>query len=84
MKEHSAFLIEIDPVGRMVIPKEVRTKLGLVSKTRNSVECTIVGNTFVVKRYNPTCIFCAKKKDLSVFGDKYICNECKQSIKDMD
>lgn len=80
MKKYSGICIDIDSVGRLVIPKEIREKLGLISKTKNTVECSIVNNTLVIKRYDPSCVFCGGTKKVQVYKDRFICESCTKEL----
>ena len=46
----------IDELGRIVLPIEIRKTLALSSK--DTVEIFVNGDTIVLKKYEPSCIFC--------------------------
>ena len=68
----------LDELGRIVIPKELRKKLGLEQK--DSLEIFIDGNSIMLRKYEKGCIFCNNSKDLQVYKDKLICKKCLNSI----
>ena len=68
----------LDELGRIVIPKEIRKKLGIDQK--DPIEVYIDGNSIVLKKYEKGCIFCNNSKDLQVYKDKLICKKCLNSI----
>lgn len=73
---------KIDELGRIVMPAEIRQTLGL--QVRDSMEIYIDGDRIVLKKYQPSCIFCANVDGLVSFGDKRICPQCLAKIKKLD
>lgn len=66
---------KIDELGRVVIPVEVRRRFGI--DIRDSLEIFIEDNdNIVLKKYEPSCIFCGDAKDVFNYQGKNICNEC--------
>ena len=59
---------KIDELGRIVMPAEIRQTLGL--QVRDAMEIYIDGDRIVLKKYQPSCIFCSclpqKKTDIVV------------------
>lgn len=80
MEKNKGVVRNIDPLGRLVIPKEIRKELGLAEN--EPVEMTVQGNQVVVKKYQENCIICGKtqKEKMLVVHDKKICNKCKEFI----
>lgn len=70
---------KLDDLGRIVIPKETRKVLGI--KEGNSLEVFTEGESIVLKKYQPGCIFCSDVKDLVNFKGKNICKKCLKEIK---
>ena len=71
----------LDELGRIVIPKELRKKLGLEQK--DSLEIFIDGNSIMLRKYEKGCIFCNNSKDLQVYKDKLICKKCLNSTSEL-
>lgn len=46
----------IDELGRIVIPKEIRKKLGIAST--DPVEIYVDGEKIILAKYEPNCSFC--------------------------
>lgn len=64
----------IDPLGRVVIPSEVREMMGM--RPGETVEF-YVGTDYVgIKRHTPHCIFCGSIDEVIVFKDMPICTKC--------
>lgn len=69
---------QIDSVGRLVLPIELRESL-YMSKG-DSVEIFVQGDKIILKKYNPTCIFCGEAEDVDYFKGKFICQNCKKEL----
>lgn len=69
---------KIDQLGRYVIPKETREKLNIV--TGDSMEIYIDGNSLILKKYSPGCIFCGECDNTVKYQDKTICRKCAERI----
>lgn len=74
----SGIVRNLDNLGRVVIPKEMRKQL--LIKEGDPVEIVKVDNTVIIKRYRSRCIFCDCEYKLIEFENEYICNNCKESI----
>ena len=68
----------IDPLGRIVIPKDMRNRLEI--EEGDSLEMILDDNTIVIRKYNPACILCGNTKDIVTFRGKNFCPNC---VKDM-
>ena len=69
---------KVDELGRIVIPKEVRSKLKIDIK--DSIEIYVDGNSIVLKKYDPGCIFCGNSRNQNTYKDKLICKNCLENI----
>ena len=65
---------KVDELGRIVIPIELRKKLKIDIK--DEVEIYVEKSSIIIKKYDPSCVFCGKTKELNEFEDKLICNKC--------
>ena len=82
MIRSTGIIRKIDELGRIVLPIELRNKLGLVEK--DPLEIFVDGSSIILKKYNPNCIFCGSSKDLLSYNDKLICSKCKSKIADLE
>ncbi len=64
----------VDELGRIVIPIELRNKLGIVEK--DPLEIYVDGSNIVLKKFETNCVFCGSSKKLVEYEDKLICNKC--------
>ncbi|MBQ7907546.1 MAG: AbrB/MazE/SpoVT family DNA-binding domain-containing protein [Clostridia bacterium] len=65
---------KLDELGRLVLPKELRTTLDI--KEKDPVEIFVEGDTIILKKYAPCCIFCKSTKDNLVHNGRHICKKC--------
>lgn len=69
----------VDPLGRMVIPSELREKFG-VKDGKGAFEIFVDGDSIILKKYEPTCIFCGNNKNITVFKGRNVCKKCIKEI----
>ena len=71
----------VDPLGRVVIPVELRRTLGI--KTDDSLEVFVDGDYIMLKKYEPACIFCGNAKDVEVIHGENVCENCIEELKSL-
>lgn len=69
----------VDPLGRVVIPVELRRTLNI--KTDDSLEVFVDGDYIMLKKYEPACIFCGNAKDVENIHGKNVCRNCLEEMK---
>ena len=69
----------VDKMGRVVIPKEIRRQLK-VENDVDSFEIYMDGDKVVLKKYQPTCIFCDSLADSVEFGGYNVCTDCIEKL----
>lgn len=65
----------VDKMGRVVIPKELRAKLGVENDT-DGFEILVDDDMIILKKYNPACIFCGSIKENLLYEGRNVCREC--------
>ena len=68
-----------DENGRFVLPMEVRRMLDL-DRPGDAVEVDLDGESVVLKKYNPSCLFCGEADDLVVYKEKRVCRKCVEKL----
>lgn len=68
---------KVDDLGRVVIPKEIRTALDIEQGT---VELYLDGDSLIIKKWNAHCVFCGGTDGLIEYKDKLVCNDCRKDI----
>ncbi len=76
----AGFIREIDSVGRIVIPMQIRKELGLVEQG-SKVELFSDGKQIIVKKAVSDCIFCRAETELHEFEGKFVCSCCLEKLK---
>lgn len=70
---------KIDELGRIVLPIETRKRLELASG--DGVEIFVEKDRVILKKYEPSCIFCGEVDDVVNYNDKKICKKCIEELK---
>jgi len=70
---------KIDTLGRIVLPIELRRHMKI--DTGDDIEIFVEGNTIVLEKYSPTCIFCGSEEQLVEFCEKSVCAACRKKLK---
>ena len=78
----AGFLCKIDKLGRIVIPKPLRSKYDL--HLDDTIELFTEPDAIVMKKYGMSCIFCGNSDGLSDFMGKAVCEDCLSKLKARD
>jgi transcriptional pleiotropic regulator of transition state genes len=70
----------VDELGRIVIPIELRRTLDIAEK--DALEIYVDGDTIILKKYEPACIFCGDARDVTNYRGKNICKNCMGILKE--
>ncbi len=70
---------QMDSLGRIVLPIELRRTLDIAQK--DSLEIYVEEDRIVLKKYEPTCIFCENTRDIIDYKGKNICPSCLKELK---
>ena len=65
---------KVDELVRIVLPIELRRTLGIEEKDR--IEIFVDGESIILRKYQPACIFCDNAKDIINYKGKNICPDC--------
>ncbi|ASS41712.1 AbrB family transcriptional regulator [Eubacterium minutum ATCC 700079] len=69
----------VDALGRIVIPVELRRTLNI--KTDDSLEIYVEGQFIMLKKYEPSCVFCGSMDDIRTIHGKNVCTDCIREMK---
>ena len=70
----------VDELGRIVIPKEMRKKIDIGSS--DPIEIYVEDDKIILQKYKNVCAFCGNSESLVSFKGKNICTECIKEIKE--
>ncbi len=65
---------KVDELGRIVLPIELRRTLDIAEK--DSLEIYMDGDSIILRKYQPACVFCDSAKDIISYKGKNICSDC--------
>ncbi len=68
----------VDELGRIVLPIEIRRILDI--EERDPLEISLEEDRIILRKLQPTCVFCGAKEDLQEYRGKRICRACLESI----
>ncbi len=72
----------IDELGRVVVPKEIRTQMGIANT--DPVEIYVEGEKIIITKYRPVCHFCGEVESVVEYKGKKICRACVEGLKELD
>ena len=70
---------KVDELGRIVLPIELRRTLDIAEK--DAIEIYVDGESIILKRYEPTCIFCGDGRNVENYRGKNICANCMKELR---
>ena len=71
---------KVDELGRIVLPIELRRTLDIA--VRDELEIYLDDDKVILRKYEPSCIFCGSAEDVVYFGNKRVCPRCIEKIKE--
>lgn len=75
----SGIVRNLDNLGRVVIPKEMRKLLSI--EVGDPVEIIKDKKTVVLKKYCNRCVFCDGEDGIIEFNESYVCRKCISEVK---
>lgn len=73
---------KVDELGRIVLPVELRRTLGI--EIKDSLEIYVDGESIILRKYEPTCIFCGNADGVIDYKEKNVCQACLDELKNQD
>ncbi|MCY7485416.1 AbrB/MazE/SpoVT family DNA-binding domain-containing protein [Paenibacillus alvei] len=78
MTKLSGFVRNVDALGRLVIPSEIRETLHIDKGVPLSI--TSDGVSITIRKHVLSCTFCEGLEHLESFMDKKVCRKCKDKL----
>ncbi len=72
----------LDTFGRVVLPMELRKLMNL--DQNSSVELFVEGDSIILRKYTPACIFCGSFDGIKSFEGRMICESCIKQISGLE
>ena len=72
---------KVDELGRIVIPKEMRDKMGI--NCGDPIEIYVEGDKIILAKYEDCCSICGSLGELKSFKGKNICKNCLNELKNI-
>ena len=69
---------QIDPLGRVVLPKDMRRALNL--HENDLLDIVLEGNAIVLTKSTCACALCGATENLIAIGKGYVCPACREQI----
>ncbi len=70
----SGVVRRVDPLGRIVIPSEIRKRFGI--SERDPLEISMSGEAIMLARPESVCVFCSRSETLSEYRGRPVCVRC--------
>lgn len=77
--KNTGIVRRVDRLGRIVIPKETRTTLGI--EIRDSLEIFVSEDSILLRKYVPSCVFCGETDGLVEYMGKKVCRKCREEAR---
>jgi len=69
---------KVDELGRIVIPVELRRNFEI--SDNDSLEIYVEDDKIILKKHEPSCIFCKAADNIQVYKNKNICLNCLKEL----
>lgn len=65
---------KVDELGRLVLPIEMRRVLNI--SVKDPIEIYVDGDSIILRKHQPFCLFCGCEKDTLEYHGKRVCKAC--------
>lgn len=69
---------KVDELGRIVVPIELRRSLGIGD--RDAVEIYMKDDSIIIKKHQPSCVFCGSAENTIDYRGKVVCRDCIENM----
>ena len=70
---------KVDELGRIVLPIELRRTLNI--EIKDPLEIYVDGESIMLKKYQPACVFCGSSDNIKQIKGKNVCEKCLNEMK---
>jgi len=72
---------KVDELGRIVLPIELRRTLNI--EIKDPLEIYVDGESILLKKYQPACVFCGSSDEVIQVKGKNICANCIKELQEL-
>lgn len=72
---------KVDQLGRIVLPKSLRRRYQM--NEGDPVEILVEGDSIILEKFKPKCVFCLSREHVVTYREKYICKTCMEEMQSM-
>ena len=72
---------KVDELGRIVLPIELRRTLNI--EIKDPLEIYVDGESIMLKKYQPACVFCGSSDNIKQIKDKNVCEKCVKELQSL-
>ena len=84
MSDFNGIVRQVDPLGRIVIPKEIRKQLD-ITDGEDCVEMQLNDmGELILKKHKSGCIFCGGASFLVSYKGSLVCRDCIENLNQSD
>lgn len=69
----------VDNLGRVVIPREIRKQFD-IENGEDSFEIFVDGDKIILRKYQPSCIFCGEMDNTITYNGHVVCKTCAEKL----
>lgn len=69
---------KVDELGRIVLPIELRRTMDI--GVGDSLEIYVDASSVILRKYEPSCVFCGDAGDVLSYKGKIVCRACLQEM----
>lgn len=69
---------KVDELGRIVLPIELRRTMDI--GVGDSLEIYVDASSVILRKYEPSCVFCGDAGDVLTYKGKIVCRACLQEM----
>ena len=71
----------VDKLGRIVLPAALRKTMDY--DVDEPLEIFVDDDKVILKKYNPSCLFCGSSDNTVKYKEKLVCAECARKLKEL-
>ena len=72
----------VDNLGRVVIPREIRKQFDITNGV-DSFEIFVEDDKVILRKYQPSCIFCNELNDVISYNGHIVCKNCVSKLNEL-